>query len=437
MRSWLPAFARLSAVPSISNAQNRALSRRSRRKTSASSLTFPSPKSIARLPGLAAQRVGGRAQSISIRGLAPDFTTTLLNGRQQASSGDNRAVEFDQYPSELLASVVIYKTPDANIAGFGLSGTADLRTVRPLDFKDRTIAVNVRGEVNTGKQLNADVGNWGGRASFSYIDKITPELGVAFGVAYLDSPSQTKHTSVYNYEQFCPGGEDWCTYLRDQISPDSADLAFFPTGQEVFARSKTNKRLASIGIIEWEPSDRVHTIVDLYYSRFKQRETMRGAQWFDNLWVDNTNYTNVETEDFDGNLIGVRGTATNISPQLRNDYNKRDDRLFSAGLNNEFKINDELKFIADLSYSRNKRVESVTETYAGYGCDPNDITPGPSALPRTCRTTIGYSTRSAGTSATTSAAAASRSIRKASITATSPRYHLEIAPRGAAGDMTA
>ena len=241
--------------------------------------------------------------------------------------------------------MVIYKTPDANIAGFGLSGTADLRTVRPLDFKDRTIAVNVRGEVNTGKQLNADVGNWGGRASFSYIDKITPELGVAFGVAYLDSPSQTKHTSVYNYEQFCPGGEDWCTYLRDQISPDSADLAFFPTGQEVFARSKTNKRLASIGIIEWEPSDRVHTIVDLYYSRFKQRETMRGAQWFDNLWVDNTNYTNVETEDFDGNLIGVRGTATNISPQLRNDYNKRDDRLFSAGLNNEFKINDELKFI--------------------------------------------------------------------------------------------
>jgi iron complex outermembrane receptor protein len=116
-------------------------------------------ESIARLPGLAAQRVNGRAQSISIRGLAPDFTTTLLNGRQQASSGDNRAVEFDQYPSELLSSVVIYKTPDANIAGFGLSGTADLRTVRPLTFKERTVAVNVRGEVNGGSRLNSDVKN--------------------------------------------------------------------------------------------------------------------------------------------------------------------------------------------------------------------------------------------------------------------------------------
>ncbi|MEA3081282.1 MAG: iron complex outerrane recepter protein, partial [Sphingomonadales bacterium] len=70
-------------------------------------------ESIARLPGLTAQRVAGRAQIVSIRGFSPDFSTVLLNGRQQASSGFNRAVEFDQYPSELLGSVVVYKTPDA------------------------------------------------------------------------------------------------------------------------------------------------------------------------------------------------------------------------------------------------------------------------------------------------------------------------------------
>ncbi len=79
-------------------------------------------ESIARLPGVAAQRVGGRAEIISVRGFSPDFTTVLLNGRQQASSGYNRGVEFDQYPSELLGSVVVYKTPDADIAGMGLAG---------------------------------------------------------------------------------------------------------------------------------------------------------------------------------------------------------------------------------------------------------------------------------------------------------------------------
>lgn len=318
-------------------------------------------ESIARLPGLAAQRVNGRAQVISIRGLAPDFTTTLLNGRQQASSGDNRAVEFDQYPSELLASVVIYKTPDANIAGFGLSGTADLRTVRPLNFKERTVAVNVRGELNGGGKLNDDVKNWGGRASVSYIDKITPEFGIALGVAYLDSPSSNRHTKAYNYETFCCG-------IEANISPADAQDATFLTGQEVFAYSRNNKRLAAIGIAEWEPSDRVHTILDLYYSRFKQRETMRGAQWFSNVWADSQTFTGVTTQDAGGTELAVTGTANGVAPQLRNDYNKRDDWLFAAGLNNEFKFSDQLSLITDLSYSRNRRVETVTETYAGYGC---------------------------------------------------------------------
>jgi iron complex outermembrane recepter protein len=74
-------------------------------------------ESIARLPGVAAQRVAGRAQVISVRGLSPDFATSLLNGRELVSTGDNRSVEFDQYPSELLASVLVYKTPDAGLVG--------------------------------------------------------------------------------------------------------------------------------------------------------------------------------------------------------------------------------------------------------------------------------------------------------------------------------
>ena len=36
-------------------------------------------EALSRLPGLATQRLDGRANVVSIRGLAPDFTTTLLN----------------------------------------------------------------------------------------------------------------------------------------------------------------------------------------------------------------------------------------------------------------------------------------------------------------------------------------------------------------------
>jgi iron complex outermembrane receptor protein len=75
--------------------------------------------SLARLPGLTAQRLNGRSQVISVRGLSPDFTTALLNGREQVTVGDNRGIEFDQYPSEMLSSVVVYKTPDASLIGQG------------------------------------------------------------------------------------------------------------------------------------------------------------------------------------------------------------------------------------------------------------------------------------------------------------------------------
>lgn len=321
-------------------------------------------EAISRLPGLTTQRVNGRAQVISIRGMAPDFSTTLLNGRQQASSGDNRGVEFDQYPSELLSSVVIYKTPDASIAGMGLSGTVDLRTVRPLAYGKQAIALNLRGELNSGGQLNDDVRHYGYRASASYIDQNDAgTLGWALGFAYLDAPSQNRHYKAYGYESF--GGSQ---SRRDRISPDSADNALFLNGQEIFAYSRLNKRAAAIGILEWEPSDAVHLTTDLYYSKFKQREVMRGAQWFSNVWADNQNFTGVDAQDVGGSLVGLSGTVTGVAPQLRNDYNTRDDELFSAGINGEFNMTDRLRFIGDLSYSSNKRDESITETYAGYGC---------------------------------------------------------------------
>jgi iron complex outermembrane receptor protein len=128
-------------------------------------------ESIARLPGLAAQRVAGRASTIQIRGLADDFGTTLLNGREQVSVGHNRGVEFDQYPSELINGVVVYKTPDASLVGQGLSGTVDLQTVRPLSFPDRVVSFNVRGEKNSLGELNPGYDDTGYRASASYIDQ--------------------------------------------------------------------------------------------------------------------------------------------------------------------------------------------------------------------------------------------------------------------------
>ena len=314
-------------------------------------------ESIARLPGIAAQRVGGRAEIISIRGFSPDFTTVLLNGRQQASSGFNRAVEFDQYPSELMGSVVVYKSPDASITGMGLAGTVDLRTIRPLEYGKRAIALNLRGQLDEGGGRNQDFSKYGWRGSASYIDQNkSGTLGWMFSYAHLDAPSHTDETKNWFYAD---GGF---------FQPELSGIQILQ-GQEMRALTSRDIRDGVTGTLEWKPSDVVHSVLDLYYSRFKQDTMTRGVEFVSSPWGgDPTTYTNVKTQNLDGVPFEASSHVSNVVPVLRWDENTRVDHLFSAGLNNDFKLADRTHLIADLSYSSNKRDETDTELFGGYGC---------------------------------------------------------------------
>jgi iron complex outermembrane receptor protein len=60
--------------------------------------------------------------------------------------------------------------------------------------------------------------------------------------------------------------------------------------------------------------------------------------------------------------------VNNFVPGVRWDENTRVDHLFSAGLNNDFRLAEHTHLLADLSYSTNKRDETDTELFGGYGC---------------------------------------------------------------------
>ena len=111
--------------------------------------------SIARLPGLAAQRIEGRPAAISIRGLSEDYAGALLNGRQVVSSSEGRSAEYDQFPSELVNQVIVYKTVDAGVVGQGLSGTIDIRPLMPLSLNRRQMALSARAEKNSNGGLSS------------------------------------------------------------------------------------------------------------------------------------------------------------------------------------------------------------------------------------------------------------------------------------------
>jgi len=345
---------------------------------------------LARLPGLSAQRVNGRAQVINIRGLSPDFGGTLLNGREMVTTGDNRGVEFDQFPAELLNQVLVYKTPEAGLLGQGLSGTVDMRTVRPLDKSGREAAFNIRGESNRLGTVTPEDSNHGKRVSASYVDQFMDhKLGVALGLAYLDTPVLTQKDQIWGYEQNPgPTYPSWCNGCSYGKSLPVG--VWLPSGDQAEAIGSTNKRLGAMAVIEFRPSENIHSTLDLYFSKFDQEEHMRGLFWYQGQWAGSTpdNWTNPTYTNLPGGNVLVSGaTVTDLNYNgangsgangvvVRNDYNQRNDKIQAIGWNTSVKMGG-WKTAADLSYSKADTIQSLFETYAGLSQAPS---PSPAGL---------------------------------------------------------
>jgi iron complex outermembrane receptor protein len=287
--------------------------------------------SLARLPGLTAQRFGGRPQEVNIRGFAGDFSTTTLNGREQVSLGNNRGVEFDQYPSELVSQVLVYKTPDAQLIGQGLSGTVDLKTIRPLAYGKRTFAANLRGDQN---KVGDEKEN-GYRYSFSYIDQFADNtVGIALGYAHLNNPGQSK--------QF---GDTW-----------GYDGGGIYGGGKLYDLENDNERDGFMAVLEFAPNDTYRTVLDVFYSEFDREEQKRGMEF---------------AAAFGGTpAVGntpALASFTGINPVIRNDFNATYDKLFAIGWKHELTLSPHWTASADISFSDAKREERILETYAGVG----------------------------------------------------------------------
>ncbi|MCC4600226.1 TonB-dependent receptor [Xanthomonas melonis] len=305
-------------------------------------------ESLARLPGLAAQRVAGRAQVISVRGLSPDFSTTLLNGREVVSTGDNRSVEFDQYPSELVSGVTVYKTPDAGLVGQGLSGTVDMQTARPLSYNERVIAIGGRYQRNSlGKAANVDP--YGNRFNVSYIDQFADRtIGLTIGYAHTDMPIQENQVGLY---------EPWQPVNAQRQRPGVADGVYFSDGIKALRRTGNQKRDGVMATLQYRPSNAWTSTLDAFHTEAEQIDTANQFELnlsnYNGGYTPGLNITNVRVND-NGSFMG--GTASGVYPLVRGMYNKREDQIDAFGWNNEI-VAGAVKIVADVNYSKATRDE--------------------------------------------------------------------------------
>jgi TonB-dependent receptor len=320
-------------------------------------------ESISRLPGLTSQRSDGRASDISIRGTDPQFATGLLNGREQVSTGDNRNIEYDQYPAELISQVIVYKTPQASLIGQGLSGTIALETTRPLEYGHTAVALNARGEKNSDANLGSDSKNDGYRFSLSYIDQYFDNtLGVTLGFARLDTPIVGKELGTY---------DPWITAGKDGLVGVPAD-DYATTGIKSLASSGLSRRDGSLGTLEWRPLDNFTSTLDLYYTDENYDNDRRSTEvnlgnynGYPNSTCPTCTGTAVYSNEIfsNGSLIGA--TVGNVVPLARNFSYLTRNQIFATGWNNAWK-GDGWSVMGDAAFSRASRDEKDYETQGQY-----------------------------------------------------------------------
>jgi iron complex outermembrane receptor protein len=311
--------------------------------------------SLARMPGVSGERRNGRVSGISVRGFNENYVGTTMNGRELLGMGDNRGVEYDLYPAEIVSGMVVYKTPDATQTVQGIGGIVDLRTNRPLE-NERYLVVNGTYEKNGQDSANPDFSDSGYRLALSWSDVFADEtIGVSLVAAHLDSPTQEEYFRGWGY----PGVNADNAGPGVSLSGDEAILG----GHDSYARSAQLKRDTISGVIQWAPNDDLTVTLDGLYIDFQEDQVFRGleeglAEWGSGEYtVTGVEPGFVTDVDFTGGFRSV----------IRNDAERKKAKLKTFGLNIDYQMGDNWNMAFDAATSKVDKTITNVESYSGVG----------------------------------------------------------------------
>jgi len=281
---------------------------------------------LTRLPGVTAVRTGGQASGLNIRGLDGDFVFATLNGHEQVTTGGKRAIEFDQYPSELISQAAVYKSPKASLIEGGVAGTVELKTADPLKSdKDQSFNINTRGSFNDRADEISDAEQYGNRLSLAgYAHLYQPYVASQFiGLRFNDDKKDVNADGI-----------------KEAISE----------GFELQQKGGDDTRDGYMAAIHWQPTDNLSLKGDLFHSKFTSENFARGFR-VKSLKNGTISDAVVENGSMTGGTVSTDGTD-NFAVFVINDNDSKYSELTSGSFNVEWNNGGALTVAADVSYSK-------------------------------------------------------------------------------------
>lgn len=228
-------------------------------------------EALARIPGVTIDRALGATQRVSIDGTDPSLNLSFLDGHPVAQAiwqyGDspNRGFNFSLLAPEVLASLEIYKTPEARLPEGSLGGTILMHTIQPLDVASGLLSGSVGTNYNdmAGKSAKPD-------ASIFYSWKNDDHtFGIDVSAQHYEQVTDRQGEEIFGYNpvsfyaatnpaiaaQVAAG-----TIKGTDMVPDEFNAANF---------QQTEKRDSLLSNIQWKPTDQIETDLSLLYMHDK------------------------------------------------------------------------------------------------------------------------------------------------------------------------
>jgi TonB-dependent receptor len=216
--------------------------------------------SLQRITGVQITRTNGEGSRVSVRGLSPDFTQTLYNGRVITSPSGGRSFEFATLASDFVNAVEVSKTPSADMIDGGLAATINIRTARALDIGTDRYALTTEGLYEQKSE------NWTPHAA-AYMNKIlTDNLGITLGVNYQKRKYRSDTFRGFGFEN---GVENTRIPKLDyNLDGDFNDTFRFNHEAGTRVILGDSERLTAIAGVQAKPADKIDLHGDVLYSKY-------------------------------------------------------------------------------------------------------------------------------------------------------------------------
>ena len=221
----------------------------------------------------------GENQSVSIRGTDPELNLTLLDGHSLATgdwfvldqANGGRSFNFSMFPSEIVGSLEVYKSAQADIPEGGIGGTINVHSRLPLDLPSGTFNLTAQGAYN------------------DLSDKWKPQVSAVTSWKNKAGTLGVLVAGFYEARAFRRDGQEFLGYSTQENFNDSGVDVAYPVliGDAYFTQERIRK--GGTFSVQFKPSDRLELIATGLYTRMSANNVnVNSMAWVSKLVAENS-----------------------------------------------------------------------------------------------------------------------------------------------------